>query len=427
MTVAQGRPTVWRLLRGLVRRQVMLICLVIFCADLVSGILSPTFSLYAQSLGASLAFIGTLSSIVGLTQLLTSIPIGLLSDQYGRKVVLALGMVGFALATTLFALSPDAAWLIPGRILMGLASVSTFTIGAAFMGDVVSAEERGLAFGLYATSMGLGFGTGPLIGAAVAVAAGVPGSYLAASVLALGGAAIAAVGLVVPSRPPASAPTPPGHAWVRIARAWRVIGSGMVDILHNPPLLAGSLCNLLMNTSFSGAITNFFPLYAAEQQAPPEAINAMFSVRAFGSAAARLPSGAVTSRTPSRRVMVIALLLAMAILFLLARTSALMALSLLLPIEGIAYGMFMPAGQTFAAEHSTAASRGQVFGAYNTAGSLGSAISPLLLGAVAEVWGVGAVFTLTAALLAVGLLLAGWLFRRPAGSAKERHRLEADG
>ena len=102
------------------RRDVVSICSVIFLADIVSGILSPTFSLYAQSLGASLAFIGALSSIAGLTQLLTSMPIGALSDRHGRKIVLTLGMLTFAATTTLYALAPNAVLLIPGRVLAGL-------------------------------------------------------------------------------------------------------------------------------------------------------------------------------------------------------------------------------------------------------------------------------------------------------------------
>lgn len=72
-------------LRGLLRRDVLTIYLVIFMCDLVSGILSLTFSLYAKDLGASLSFIGTLSSISGITQLLTSIPIGMISDRWSSR------------------------------------------------------------------------------------------------------------------------------------------------------------------------------------------------------------------------------------------------------------------------------------------------------------------------------------------------------
>lgn len=404
--IVNAPPSLLRALRGLMRREVVLICLIIFMADLVSGILSPTFSLYAQSLGASLAFIGTLSSIVGLTQLFTSMPIGVLSDRYGRKIVLTLGMVSFAAATTLYAFSPNVVVLIPGRILLGLASVSTFSIGVAYVGDVVTPTERGLAFGLYTTAMGLGFGIGPLIGAAVAVNYGIPASYLVAAALALIGALLAVWGLR-------------NHRTTQSAittRSFGLLRAGFAQMIHDPRLLAGSLCNLLISTGFSGAITNFFPVYAAQNRATQESINSMFSVRAFGSTLARLPSGAITSRLPSRAVMVAALLLAMIAIFGMAQTNGLVLLSVLLIVEGVSFGMFLPSGQAFTAEHSTPTTRGQIIGAYSTAGSLGGALSPLVLGLIAEAWGVQSVFLFTATAIAVGLLVAGYLFSRPSVS-----------
>ena len=385
------------------RRDVVSICSVIFLADIVSGILSPTFSLYAQSLGASLAFIGALSSIAGLTQLLTSMPIGALSDRHGRKIVLTLGMLTFAATTTLYALAPNAVLLIPGRVLAGLASVAMFSVGPAYVSDVASGEERGLAFGIYSTAEGVGFGIGPLIGSAIAVNYGVPVSYLAAAAIACAGAALAAWGLH--DRRPA-----PGAI---ATRSFRLQREGLARMLRDPRLMAGSLCNLLIGAGFGGAITNFFPVYAAANQVTHEAINSMFAVRAFASTVSRLPSGAITSRLPSSAVMIAALLLAMAAIFSMAQTNVIVVLSALLIVEGFSYGMFLPAGQVFIAEISTPATRGQMMGAYGTAGSLSSALSPFVMGLIAQLWGVQAVFLFTAALFAAGICLAGFLFNRP--------------
>lgn len=67
-------------------------------------------------------------------------------------------------AALTFSLAPNAYLLIPGRVLTGLATILTFTIGAALLGDLTRGPERGYAFGLYATAMGLGFAVGPLVG-----------------------------------------------------------------------------------------------------------------------------------------------------------------------------------------------------------------------------------------------------------------------
>jgi len=139
----------------------------------------------------------------------------------------------------------------------------------------------------------------------------------------------------------------------------------------------------------------------------------MFAVRALSSAAARLPSGASTSRLPSRAVMMAALALSTAAIGLMAAIHQLGLLIILLIAEGIGYGMFMPTGQAFTAENSTPVTRGQIVGAYGTAGSLGSALSPIALGVAAEAFGVDAVFGVTAVLMLIGLLAAIILFRRP--------------
>jgi MFS family permease len=389
--------------RRILRREVITICAVIFLADVMSGVVSPTFSLYAQQLGASLTIVGALSSTIGLTRLFTSMPIGMISDRVGRKAVLTVGMVLFSLSAIAYALSPSTLWLFPGRIVGGLAMVSTFFMGIAYVGDIVAPEERGLAFGLYTTSMGLGFTVGPLFGAAVAERYGVAGSYLAAAALTLLGAAIAARGL--------KRITTSGEAQQTSRR--RLPWAGARDMLRHPSVLAGSMGNLMMSVSFGGAVANFFPIYAAQLQVPQVAISSMFSARAFGSTLARLPTGAITSRIPSRVLMYAALALAMGVQFLMAQVNSTSLLGLLLIMEGVAFGSFLTSGQIFVAENCTPETRGTAVGVYSTAGSLGSTVSAIAFGAVADRLGVRLVFRLAGLLILAGLLVIVFLNTRP--------------
>jgi MFS family permease len=385
--------TLWRALRGLLRRDVLMICLVIFCADLVTGILSPTFSLYAKDLGASLTLIGMLSSVVGLTQMITAMPISVQSDKSGRKIVLILGMASFALATFLFALAPNAYFLFPGRVLVGVGSVATFSIGVAYVADIVTPAERGLAYGLYATAMGVGFGVDPLIGALVALHYGVAASYVLASAIAVIGMMLAAKELrTIRHSVHAVGIAKPKFEW-----------SSVRAVIRDPNILAGSLANLIMSTSFSGAIVNFFPMYSAQIGLSQTAINSMFSARAFGSAAARLPTGALTHRISSRAVMGAALVLAMIAVVSMAQTDAPFLLGMLLLAEGVAFGTFLTSGQAYIAEYSSPTTRGTAVGVQSTAGSLGSTLSPVVLGIIAEIWGVPTVFRVTGILILIGL------------------------
>ena len=57
-------------------RDVAELCAVIFIADVVSGILSPTFSLFAEKLGVSLALLGIITTVGGLTRWPSPFPLG---------------------------------------------------------------------------------------------------------------------------------------------------------------------------------------------------------------------------------------------------------------------------------------------------------------------------------------------------------------
>jgi len=149
--------------RRLFRREVLDICAFIFIADIVTGVPTPIFPLYATGLGASLGFLGVLTATLGLGRLVSALPVGMLSDRLDRKSVLVGGMVMFAVAFVAYAASPSAEWLIVPRLLQAVAMVATFPLGVAYIGDVVETRDRGAAIGVYTAAMGSGFAVGPLI------------------------------------------------------------------------------------------------------------------------------------------------------------------------------------------------------------------------------------------------------------------------
>lgn len=388
--------------RRVMRRDILLLCAVVFAADIVLGMLSPTFSLFSRSLGASLALVGLLSSTAGLTQFFTSVPLGVLSDRHGRKTVLVLGLLGFALAMLSFAIAPNPWFLFPGRVLIGLGTTAIFWIGVAYLGDIITAEERGPAFGIYTTAMGLGFTLGPLLGALIEQQASVRISYLVGAVIAVATAGLAAWGLRSVQH---------NKGGVRSMR----VGFGFDEaryLLRNPSLLAGSIGNLAVQTSFSAAIFSFFPILVAGLGANPAAISAMFSARAFGSAVARLPTGALITKISTWLIISLALVATLAAMTGMALSTALGVLAVLLVVEGIAYGVYLTAGQAFVAEHSSPTTRGSSIGVYTTAGSAGSTLGPIALGIIADLFGVQAVFGITAVIVLIALIGVVILYTR---------------
>lgn len=387
-------------LRRLLRRDVIAVCAVAFLADIVAGMLNATFSLYAASLGASVVFIGILTSLSGGASLLASIPVGLLSDRIGRRRVLAGGLTSFVLAMTVFAIATSPPALIPGRLIFGVAMVATFWIAAAYLGDAVSGPERGVAFGLYTTAMGLGFAAGPLLAGAVATVAGIRGTFLLAIAAALA-ALVIAITVLHDDRPQTDASHRQRLSLRDALRAGR----------ERPLIIAGA-ANILSALTFVGAIVTIFPLYGAAFGLTASTIGTMFAVRALASSIFRLPSGALASAIGSGRVMLGALSIEVLAVTGMGTAHHFAAMLLWLVLEGIGYGGFLASSQAYLAEHTVPATRGAAIGFYSMTGGVGNLLAPLALGVVASALGLGAVFFVTGALGALALLAIAVIWTR---------------
>ncbi len=110
-------------------------------------IVMPILSLYALSLqGSSPILIGIAMGGYALTQVLFQIPFGFLSDKFGRKSMIALGLVVFVFGSLVCALSADIYWLIVGRLMQGAGAVGG--VISAMIADLVREENRTKAMAL---------------------------------------------------------------------------------------------------------------------------------------------------------------------------------------------------------------------------------------------------------------------------------------
>ena len=81
----------------------------------------PVFSVWAQNLpdGGDPFLSGLALGIYGLTQGILQIPFGAASDRFGRKPVIAFGLLVFAAGSALAALATSIEMVIAGRALQG--------------------------------------------------------------------------------------------------------------------------------------------------------------------------------------------------------------------------------------------------------------------------------------------------------------------
>lgn len=106
---------------------------------------------------------GWLMFAYAIMQFLFAPVIGGLSDQFGRRPVLLMSLLGFGLDYLMLAVAPSIGWLFFGRVMAGIFGAS-FTTASAYIADISTPEKRAQNFGMIGMAFGLGFIIGPVLG-----------------------------------------------------------------------------------------------------------------------------------------------------------------------------------------------------------------------------------------------------------------------
>lgn len=117
----------------------------------------PVFAIHAKTLpgGDSAFLVGLAMGIYGLTQSFGQIPFGAASDKYGRKPVIIIGLILFALGSFIAAAADSMLWMIIGRAVQGAGAISAAV--TAFIADSTREEHRTKAMAMVGGSIGLTF------------------------------------------------------------------------------------------------------------------------------------------------------------------------------------------------------------------------------------------------------------------------------
>jgi len=102
------------------------------------------------------------------------------------------------------------------------------------------------------------------------------------------------------------------------------------------------------------------------------------------------------------------------------------AIMVMLAMDGLAYGGFVVAGQTYISNRTTASNRGATGAVYGMASGIGGTVGPFLLSVVADRWGLRFVFAAVGATLALGAMAfaAGFVVLRTGRMASSTSQAE---
>src|SRR5918999_6048065 len=123
----------------------------------------PLLPFYAKALGGSGLIVGVLVSSFAIAQLLASPFWGRLSDRYGRRPALLIGLTASAIAYVVFAFANSLWLLFVSRIVQG-AGGGTVSVIQAYVADAVAPEDRAKGLGWLSAATNAGVALGPLLG-----------------------------------------------------------------------------------------------------------------------------------------------------------------------------------------------------------------------------------------------------------------------
>nr|WP_281197364.1 MFS transporter [Paenibacillus glacialis] len=170
------------------RGALLLLMFNIFLVFTGIGLVVPIMPTYMRELHISGSTVGMLVAAFSLTQLIFSPVAGRLSDSLGRKKIIVVGMIVFALSEWLFGSASSTYLLFAARFLGGVGAAFIFPAVMAYAADVTSDEERAKGMGFITAAITTGFIIGPGIGGILAEY-GIRVPFYAAAI-AGGGAAI---------------------------------------------------------------------------------------------------------------------------------------------------------------------------------------------------------------------------------------------
>jgi len=146
-------------------------------------LLIPVLTLYAnQFSGATPALVGIALGSYGLSQGLLQIPFGFLSDRLGRKRIITLGLILFAIGSLIGALTHSIYGIILARTIQGTGAIGSVLI--ALLADLTPEQDRTKAMAVIGMTIGISFSLAMVISPVLSHRFGLSGIFYLTTLLA---------------------------------------------------------------------------------------------------------------------------------------------------------------------------------------------------------------------------------------------------
>jgi MFS family permease len=372
---------------------------------------SPVLPAFASDLGAGPELLGVIVAASTITGVFFKLPAGALSDLLGRKRMMVLGALFFAVPPFFYPFAGDPYSLLVLRFVHGFATAIFSPVAAAYVASL-GADRRGARLGWYASMNDIGATGGPLIGGFILYfTASFPVTYLTVGVL---GVLTLVVVLLLPEIEPARA-----RETKTLGERLEEFRQGVGEVISTPPILIASSIEAVMYFGYA-AYLGFLPIYAKQAGLNDAEIALVLGAQLIAAMIAKPIAGRFSDTVGRKPVIIVGLLLCVASLPLVFRSGQFMTFALISGVLGLGVGAVTPVTNALIADLASARRLGAAMGVFGTVFDFGEAMGPIVAGFLIGGIGYAATFDVLAAATLAATVLLFFAVRSPGAPAAVR-------
>ena len=348
-------------------RSLLILCTVTAIDMLGYGIIVPILPFYSEALGASAVELAVIIAAFPLAQSLSYALLGRLSDRFGRRRLIVVGLAISAVSYVAFGFASSFSTLLLSRVGAGFGA-GTFSVLQAFAADMTDDKQRTAAMGYIGASYGVGLMLGPVL-ASLTFGLGYSVTGLAAAVLAIAGALLA--GLCLPrsirrnDRQSRQQPLAL-RAWLGVYASW--------------PLSVVVIIYLITLPAFEGVMSMLALFLERRISLDVQDAGFLWAWAGLVTILSRVAIGRWSSRFDDRAILLAGLgLLLSGVVLLLATTNFWFGLLAVLPFA-TGYGLVFPTLSSLASKLADDDFKGSILGGFLFLGGGGRVIGPIIAG-----------------------------------------------
>ena len=404
-----------------VEEKLLVLCGATFLVMAGQGVVSPVLPLYASEFNVGTAMVGLTITTFAAARLLLNVPAGMLSDRFGRRVILiggpaitSIGMIGSGLAGSIWTLL---AW----RFVAGAGSALYMGGAMVYLIDIARPDQLSRYVATNQWALSLGVSLGPGIGGLVAERWGLSAPFFVVGVTAIFASVYAFFRLPeTRDRVTATAPVDTSGEDTPAATTAR-------ELLFSRPFLLLALISVTIFMTRGGTRGTLMPLHANDALGwGPSEIGLLFTLTGLMTLFTLMPAGWASDAIGRRWVILFSGVVAGAGTLLIAGSATVAAFVIGSFVLSLGTGTAGPAPAAFVADLTPPHLRGVMVGLYRSAGDIGIIAGPVLLGLVADRVSIAWALTIAGVLVAAASVAFFIGNRHYPAAGSQRHRRPQD-